>query len=152
MEDLCQALNTGHMGMSTFHANSSQLSITRICSLVAQSGLTTIEGATDLVAAAFDFIVNVRHFPLDGSRRIVSIDEVGMEPVEINGRLTLPVRQLWRFVDEGLDSQGKVTGRWEQVSDMSPERKNAKMLDMEKDLSWAQLKELSSLPEGETEV
>ena len=150
--DLCQALNTGHSGMSTFHANSSQLSITRICSLVAQSGMTTIEGATDLVAAAFDFIINVRHFPMDGSRRIVSIDEVGMEPVEIGGRLTLPVRQLWRFVDDGLTPEGKVKGHWEQVSDISQARKDAKMLDMEKDLTWEQLRELSSLPEGELEV
>lgn len=150
--DLCQALNTGHSCMSTFHANSSQLSITRICSLVAQSGMTTIEGATDLVAAAFDFIINVRHFPMDGSRRIVSIDEVGMEPVEIGGRLTLPVRQLWRFVDDGLTPEGKVKGHWEQVSDISQARKDAKMLDMEKDLTWEQLRELSSLPEGELEV
>ena len=150
--DLCQALNTGHSGMSTFHANSSQLSITRICSLVAQSDMTTIEGATDLVAAAFDFIINVRHFPMDGSRRIVSIDEVGMEPVEIGGRLTLPVRQLWRFVDDGLTPEGKVKGHWEQVSDISQARKDAKMLDMEKDLTWEQLRKLSSLPEGELEV
>jgi len=150
--DLCQALNTGHMGMSTFHANSSQLSITRICSLVSQSGLTTIEGATDLVAAAFDFIVNVRHFPVDGSRRIVSVDEVGMEPIEINGRLTLPVRQLWRFVDEGTNHEGKVTGHWEQVGDISPERRHAKMLDLERDLTWPQLKDLSSLPEGALEA
>ena len=65
--DLCQALNTGHAGASTFHANSSQLAITRVSSLVAQSGLTTIEGAFDLISAAFDFVINVRHFPQDGS-------------------------------------------------------------------------------------
>lgn len=145
--DLCQALNTGHSGMSTFHANSSQLSITRVCSLVAQSGLTTIEGATDLVAAAFDFIINVKHFPVDGSRRIVSIDEVGTSPVEINGRLTLPVRQLWRFVDKGFDENNRVQGYWEQVGDISPERKASKLLDLEDDLTWDQLKDLSSIPE-----
>lgn len=146
--DLCQALNTGHAGASTFHANSSQLAITRVASLVAQSGLTTIEGAFDLIAAAFDFVINVRHFPQDGSRKIYSIDEVGTDIEIIDGKQTLKTTQLWRFVFEGLDEQGKIVGTWEQTADISEERRERRMFDSQPDMTWEELIELSSLPEG----
>ena len=147
--DLCQALNTGHPGASTIHANGSEQAVTRISSLIAQGGLVTTDGALDMIASAFDIVVAVRHFPVDGSRRIVSVDEVGTTPVEINGRLTLPTRQLWRFVDEGLDENRKVTGYWEKVNDISQERRDNKLLDLESDKTWEELRELSSLPDGE---
>lgn len=144
--DLCQALNTGHAGASTVHANGPAQTVTRLTSLIAQGGLVTTEGALDLIASAFDIIISVKHFPVDGSRRIVSVDEIGTVPIEVDGRLTLPTHQLWRFVDEGLDENGKVTGFWEQVGDISDQRKENKNLNLEADLTWDELKELSSLP------
>ena len=144
--DLCQALNTGHAGASTVHANGPSQTVTRLTSLIAQGGLVTTEGALDLIASAFDIIISVKHFPVDGSRRIVSVDEIGTVPIEVDGRLTLPTHQLWRFVDEGLDENGKVTGFWEQVGDISDQRKENKNLNLEADLTWDELKELSSLP------
>lgn len=146
--DLCQALNTGHAGASTFHANSSQLAITRVASLVAQSGLTTIDGAFDLIAAAFDFVINVRHFPQDGSRKIYSIDEVGTDIEIVDGKQTLKTNQLWKFVFQGLDEQGKIVGTWEQRADISEERRERRMFDAQPDMTWEELIELSSLPEG----
>lgn len=150
--DLCQALNTGHAGASTFHANSSQLAITRVSSLVAQSGLTTIEGAFDLISAAFDFVINVRHFPQDGSRRIFSIDEVGSEPIEVNGKLMLPVFPMWRFNEEGIDDDGNIVGMWTKVGEISKERAERRMFDYQRTLSWEELKALSALPEGQVAV
>lgn len=144
--DLCQALNTGHAGASTIHANGSTEAVTRVSSLIAQGGLVTTEGAMDMISKAFDFIVSIKHFPIDGSRRIVSVDEVETNPVEVNGRLTLLTRPLWRFVDTGLDDNKKVTGYWEQVGDISEERRINKMLDIEADKTWEELRELSSLP------
>lgn len=145
--DLCQALNTGHAGASTFHANSSQLAITRVASLVAQSGLTTIDGAFDLISAAFDFVINLRHFPQDGSRRIYSIDEVGSEVEVVDGKPFLRTKQLWKFNTERIENN-KVIGHWEQVGDISEERAERRMFDAQRTLSWEELKELSSLPEG----
>lgn len=145
--DLCQALNTGHAGASTFHANSSQLAITRVASLVAQSGLTTIDGAFDLISAAFDFVINLRHFPQDGSRRIYSIDEVGSEVEIVDGKPFLRTKQLWRFNTDRIENN-KVIGHWEQVGDISEERAERRMFDAQRTLSWEELKELSSLPEG----
>lgn len=144
--DLCQALNTGHYGASTIHANTSELAVTRIASLVAQSGLTNIEGAYDLVAAAFDFIIAMKRLP-DGTRKIASIDEVGMKPKLVNGVMTLPVKPIWVFKEDGV-KDGLIQGHWEQVSELSQERRDAKLLDLIDDLSWEELLEISRLPDG----
>lgn len=146
--DLAQALNTGHAGASTIHANTAEAAIPRISSLIAQGGLATIEGSLDMIAAAFDVIVVTKHFPVDGSRRIVSIEELGTTPVKIEGRLTLETKPLWKFFEQGLDENGKVVGEWRKLGELSKKRRDQKNLNIEKDLTWDQLKELSSVPEG----
>lgn len=144
--DLCQALNTGHAGASTVHANNSKEAIPRLASLISQSNLSNPESSLDLISAAFDIIINVKHFPVDGSRRIVSIDEVGTIPKVIDGRLTLETKQLWKFVDEGLDENRKIVGHWEQVSDISDERVESKLLNIESDKTWEELQKISYVP------
>lgn len=145
--DLCQALNTGHFGASTIHANSEFDGIYRIASLVAQSELVSADGALPLISAAFDFIIQLEHFPIDGSRRIVSISEVAPYPVQdASGRMSLPLNRLWRFVDDGL-VDGKVTGHYEQVGKISDIRAARRHLNIERDLTWEELQELSSVPE-----
>jgi pilus assembly protein CpaF len=144
--DLCQALNTGHFGASTIHANSEFDGIYRIASLVAQSELVSADGALPLISAAFDFIIQLEHFPIDGSRRIVSISEVAPYPVQdATGRLSLPLNRLWKFVDDGMVN-GKVTGHYEQVGQISEIRSARRHLTIERDLTWPELKELSSVP------
>lgn len=143
--DLAQALNTGHFGASTIHANSEFDGIYRIASLIAQSELVSSDGALPLIAAAFDFIIHLEHFPIDGSRRIVSISEVAPYPEnDSSGRLGLPLNRLWRFVDDGL-VDGKVTGHYQQVGHMSPLRSERRHLDIERDLTWPELQELSKI-------
>lgn len=143
--DLCQALNTGHFGASTIHANSEFDGIYRIASLVAQSELVSADGALPLIAAAFDFIIQLEHFPVDGSRRIVSISEVAPYPVQDpSGRQSLPLNRLWKFVDDGL-VDGVVTGHYESVGQMSEVRTARRHLNIERDLTWEELKELSKV-------
>lgn len=147
--DLCQALNTGHSGTSTVHANGPDEAMIRLSSLIAQGGMVTPSGALDMISAAFDIIVMTKHFPVDGSRRIFNVSEVSTTPIQKNGRLVLPTRTLWTFVEEGLDENRRVLGHWEQVADISQERKEKKLLDLERDLTWDELKNISALPEGE---
>lgn len=146
--DLCQALNTGHAGASTLHANTSQDAMIRLSSLVSQDGLVSPAGALDFIAAAFDIVVCLRHFPMDGSRRIVSVDEVGTHPTDSTYGRTLKTRPLWRFVSDGIDENKKLTGHWDHVSDLSEDRIQTKALDIEDDLTWDQLQELSSIPDN----
>lgn len=143
--DLCQALNTGHFGASTLHANDADDAIYRLISLVSQEGLIKGDNAMPLIGAAFDFIITLEHFPIDGSRRIVSIDEIAARPILTkDNTLELPTKQLWRFNEKGLENY-KIVGDWEQVGELSDFRRKRNHLDLEKDLSWSELKELSKI-------
>lgn len=146
--DLCQALNTGHAGSSTIHANGPNEGIGRVASLIAQGGIVTGEGALTMISDAFDIIITIRHFPVDGSRRIVSVSEVGRNPILVDGRMIVETFPIWEFRETGLNAEKKITGYWEKVGDISPARIKSKMLDLEDDLTWDELRELSSLPEG----
>lgn len=141
--DLCQALNTGHYGMSTIHANNEADAIYRLMSLVSQGGLMGGDSTLPLIAASFDVIVRIERFPTDGSRKIVSISEVAPFPAKRDtGELYLPTKPIWKFIDEGLDDM-KVLGHWEQVGSMSVERREFRRLNLERDLTWEELLELS---------
>jgi len=153
--DLVQSLNTGHFGASTIHANSEFDGIYRIASLVQQGAELSQSQTLPLIAAAFDFVVLLEHFPVDGSRRLVSISEIdpyvttnpGSEP-------TLGVTQLFKFVNDGvvsvLNDEGstspRITGHWEKTGDLSDVRRQRRHLDLHPDLSWDELVELSTIP------
>lgn len=153
--DLVQALNTGHFGSSTIHANSEFDGIYRIASLV-QAGSRLDQAQTlPLIAAAFDFIVFLEHFPLDGSRRVVSISEIDPYVTEEAGKSSvLGVKQLFKFVNDGVvqapNEEGvlkpKITGHWEKTGDLSDVRRQRRHLDLHPDLSWEELVELSTIP------
>lgn len=139
------AMLTGHNGASTIHATNSKAAIQKMSSLVAQSELITNDAALTLVSAAVDIIVNVQYFPVDKTRRIVSIDEVTTEPTENNGETTLTVNPLFKFIEGGLDENNKITGHWECVGEISKDRINSKRLNSEKDKTLKQLLELNKI-------
>lgn len=142
--DLCQALNTGHYGLSTVHANSVEAAIYRLQSLVSQGGLSQGEGVLPLIGASFDFIVQIGRFPT-GGRKILKIAEVAALPVRDpnSHELRLPLNPLWEFKEEGMEGL-EVKGSWKQIGEISPLRRELRMLDLESDLPWEKLKELSS--------
>lgn len=153
--DLVQALNTGHFGASTIHANSEFDGIYRIASLIQQGGELSQAQTLPLIAAAFDFVVLLEHFPLDGSRRVTSISEIEPYVTSIPGKEpTLGVNQLFKFVNDGViqapDREGvvrdKITGHWEQTGELSETRRERRHLDIGVELDWAQLMEISSIP------
>lgn len=142
--DLCQALNTGHYGMSTVHANSEFAAIYRLRSLVSQSGLAEGEAILPLIAASFDVIVQLQRFASDGTRKIVSVSEVAPFPKRSEyGELQLETTPLWKFKNEGLGENYEVLGTWEQVNNISQIRYDLKHLGLEPDLDWEALKKLS---------
>jgi pilus assembly protein CpaF len=145
MYDLCQALNTGHWGASTVHANSPDDGIFRMQSLAAQSGVVTDEGAINLIASAFDFIVMVEQFPEDGTRKITSIAEIDHRPIiEANGRSRLGTVPLWEYQSEGM-MEDIVIGEWVKVGELSDIRKKQRRLDLTKSLDWDELTEISKI-------
>lgn len=78
--DMLQAMNTGHEGsLTTVHANSTDDALRRLENLVLLAGFPLPSSAIrELLGATINVIVQLRRFP-DGTRRVVAIDEVGME-------------------------------------------------------------------------
>lgn len=146
--DLCQALNTGHDGGSTVHANDSEEGMYRLMSLVSQSGLVKEHAAYDLIASAFDIVINVARFPIDGSRKIVSVSEVGSRPItDDEGNKILPLIPLWEFEPDSqlTKEEKKVRGNWVQKNELSERTKKRLYLDLKPQLTWEELCEIAKV-------
>lgn len=145
--DLCQALNTGHTGGSTVHANNSRDSVNRLRSLVSQEEFVRGPAVLDLIGSAFDIIIVVDRMA-DGKRRIVEVVELGREPVVAeNGELTLDVKPLWEFnAEEVVNENGetKLHSSWTKVDGLSKYRQDKHRLHLVKPLSWSELLEIST--------
>ena len=110
--DLLQALNTGHAGsMSTIHANSPVDCLSRIETCALLSGIDIpLVALRSQVASAIDAVVHTARLT-DGSRKIVSVAEVG--PL---AQGEYRVRELVRWNTESISPDGKVEGRFEAVN------------------------------------
>jgi pilus assembly protein CpaF len=106
--DMLQAMNTGHDGsLATVHANSPRDAITRVETMVAMAGLNLpVQMLRHYVASALNVILQLTRFS-DGSRRLTSVQEiVGME------QDLVVLQEIFVFEQTGLDTQGRVTGRF----------------------------------------
>jgi pilus assembly protein CpaF len=104
--DMLQAMNTGHDGsMTTVHANAARDALTRLENMTAMSGFNVSTSALRAqIASALEIVVQLRRFA-DGSRRIVSIQELtGMESDVI------AMQEIFTFEQTGVDSEGKAVG------------------------------------------
>ncbi len=102
-------MNTGHEGsLTTIHANSPRDSLTRLESMILMVGANLPEQSMRfMVSSALDMIIQVSRMS-DGTRRVMSISEVvGMEGNVIT------LQEIFTFRREGIDSEGKVRGRFE---------------------------------------
>jgi pilus assembly protein CpaF len=107
--DMLQAMNTGHDGsLTTAHANSPRDMLSRLETMVLMSGMNLpIRAVRDQVSSAVDLIVQQSRLQ-DGSRKITYITEVlGME-----GDVII-LQDIFKFVQKGIDSKGKVIGDFE---------------------------------------
>lgn len=107
--DMLQAMNTGHDGsLTTAHANSPRDMLSRLETMVLMSGMNLpIRAIRDQVSSAVDLIVQQSRMQ-DGSRKLTYITEVlGME-----GDVII-LQDVFRYVQRGVDSKGKVIGDFE---------------------------------------
>ncbi len=106
--DMLQAMNTGHDGsMTTLHANGPRDALTRIENMVSMTGTTMpVKAIRSQVASAIDVVLQVERQE-DGTRRLVSVQEInGMEGDVIT------MSELFNFQRMGRDEEGKVVGRY----------------------------------------
>ena len=109
--DMLQAMNTGHEGsMSTIHANTPRDSLTRLESMILQTGINLPEKAMRfMVSSALDLIIQTSRLA-DGTRKITSISEVvGMEGEVIT------LQEIFVYEQKGIDKDGKVIGKFKST-------------------------------------
>ena len=105
--DMLQAMNTGHDGsLTTIHANTPRDALGRIENMVSMTGINfPIKALRAQIAAAINVVIQVSRLE-DGTRKVVSIQEInGMEGDIIT------MSELFKFERSGVDSAGKVGGR-----------------------------------------
>ncbi|MBW4933064.1 CpaF family protein [Marinobacter sp. F4206] len=106
--DMLQAMNTGHDGsMTTLHANSPRDALTRIENMVSMASASMpIKAIRAQVASAIDVVLQVERQE-DGTRRLVSVQEInGMEGEVIT------MSELFTFRRRGKDEDGRVIGSY----------------------------------------
>jgi len=101
--DMLQAMNTGHSGMSTGHANSAADMLSRMETLTLLGADIPLPAVRRQIASAIDIIIQLGRFR-DKSRRVVEITEVSGYD---NGEIIL--NSLYRFTEEG-EKDGRVIG------------------------------------------
>ncbi len=104
--DMLQAMNTGHSGMSTGHANSASDMLSRMETLTLLGADIPLQAVRRQIASAIDIIIQLGRFR-DKSRKVVEITEVcGYEDQEII------LNPIYRFTEEG-EEDGRVIGHLE---------------------------------------
>ena len=94
--DMLQALNTGHCGASSGHANSPEDMMSRLETMVLMGMEMPLAAIRGQIASALDIIVHLGRLP-DGSRKVLKIVEVvGVEEGEIL------LKTLYEYQEEGV--------------------------------------------------
>lgn len=109
--DMLQAMNTGHEGsMTTIHANTPRDAISRLETMISMGGFELpIRALRQQFASAVDLIIQTQRLQ-GGPRRLTYVTEVvGME------QDTIVMQDIFRFIQDGIDEQGKAVGHFEAM-------------------------------------
>ncbi|HWA98724.1 MAG TPA: CpaF family protein [Pirellulales bacterium] len=107
--DMLQAMNTGHEGsMTTLHANTPRDALARLETMITMTGFELpLKAMRQQVASAVNLIIQASRLQ-GGPRKITYITEIlGME------QETIVMQDIYRFIQEGIDENGKAYGRFE---------------------------------------
>ena len=106
---MLQAMNTGHDGsLTTAHANTPRDALTRLETMVLMSGLDLpVRAIREQIASAIDVVLQQSRIR-DGSRKVTYITEV--QHMEGN---TITTQDIFRYVQTGIDADGKSVGHFE---------------------------------------
>lgn len=106
--DMLQAMNTGHDGcLTTIHANSARDALSRMETMVSMTGIDIpIKNLRYYISSALDVVVQTARL-VDGSRKIMSLQEVVGIEEDIIG-----LQEIFRFEQTGMHKDGKIKGRF----------------------------------------
>ncbi|MBN1787406.1 MAG: CpaF family protein [Sedimentisphaerales bacterium] len=107
--DMLQAMNTGHEGsMTTVHANSPRDAMRRLENMASLAGVNfPLKAIREQISSAINILVHLQRMT-GGQRKVVSVAEItGMEMD------TICLHDIFRFVQDGVDDEGKAKGHFE---------------------------------------
>ena len=106
--DMLQAMNTGHDGsLTTLHANKPRDALARLETLVLMAGYDLpLRAIRAQITSAINLIVHLERLR-DGSRKVVQISEVSCMEEDV-----ITMQEVFRFIQTGIDTQGRVRGRF----------------------------------------
>jgi len=109
--DMLQAMNTGHDGsLTTAHANTPRDVLSRLETMVLMAGMELpVRAIREQIASAVDLIIQQSRIR-DGSRKVTYITEVQ----NMEGDVII-LQDLFRFVQTGVDENGKILGSFEST-------------------------------------
>lgn len=120
--DMLQAMNTGHMAMSTGHSNSAEDMLARIETMVLMGMEIPLSAVRGQIAAGIDIIVHLGRLR-DRSRKVLEICELKKELDPVTGKII--TNPLFRFEETGESEGGKICGEWRKVGEL---KNNEKLL------------------------
>ncbi|MFU8787795.1 MAG: CpaF family protein [Methylobacter sp.] len=106
--DMLQAMNTGHEGsLTTVHANNPRDALARLENMVSMAGLEMpVNAIRKQIVSAIHIIIQLGRLE-DGSRRVISIQEVeGMEGDVIT------LSEIFKYQRRGINEDGVVQGQY----------------------------------------
>ena len=112
--DMMQCLNTGHDGsMSTGHANSSKDMLSRLENMILMGMEIPLTAIKQQIASGIDIIVHLGRLR-DRTRKV-------MEIVEVQGFTddNIALKTLYRFVETGEDTNGRILGTLQKKGDLT---------------------------------
>lgn len=111
---MMQCLNTGHDGsMSTGHANSCEDMLSRLENMILMGMEIPLTAIRQQIASGIDIIVHLGRLR-DKSRKVLEITEVlGFEHDKI------ALKTLYRFVETGEGTEGRVLGVLQKKGELS---------------------------------
>lgn len=118
--DMLQAMNTGHMAMSTGHANSAEDMLSRIETMVLMGMEIPLPAVRGQIASGIDIVVHLGRLR-DRTRKVLEICELEKELDPDTGRIK--VNTLFEFEEEGEDENGKIIGKWRKRSELKATEK-----------------------------
>lgn len=117
--DMLQAMNTGHMAMSTGHANSARDMLSRIETMVLMGMEIPLSAVRGQIASGIDIVIHLGRLR-DRTRKVIEICELEKELDQETGRIR--VNPLFSFEETGTEN-GKIKGEWRKKGDLKATEK-----------------------------
>lgn len=107
--DMLQAMNTGHVSMSTGHANSAKDMLSRLETMFLMGMDIPLSAVRGQIASGIDIIVQLGRLR-DKSRKVLEICELTGRINNMTGEIE--IKTLYKFHETGTDQTGKIIGEW----------------------------------------